>query len=335
MRRTQVGLLAAILVVALNACTVGPAAPGASLTIFAAASLSDAFEEIAVAFAAANDGVTINYNFGGSQQLAAQLNEGAPADVFASANSSQMRVVLEGGRVISGTEHAFAYNRLVVVVPHDNPAKISTLHDLARPGVRLLLADRAVPVGQYSLDFLAKASVRPSFGTTYSASVLRNVVSYEDNVRAVLTKVALGEGDAGIVYTTDAALEAERIARIDIPDELNTVASYPIAPIADSANPELAQAFIDFVLAPAGQAILVKYGFIDVREAREAGFSGGGFVRMASGCGATPRLHLASGVGRADTSAVLTKNPPRERGGRGRGQEAGGAQNTRLRVLRG
>jgi molybdate transport system substrate-binding protein len=249
-----------------EAATIAPteAALAGEVVVFAAASLTDAFEEIATVFQAANPGTTISYNFAGSQQLAAQINEGAPADVFVSANRAQMNVAIEGGRVISGTQQAFVYNRLVLILPQDNPANISTLQDLATPGVRLILADSSVPVGQYSLDFLGKASALPEFTATFSPSVLSNVVSYEDNVRLVLTKVALGEGDAGIVYTTDAALDADTIQQLAIPDELNTIASYPIAPINDSANPALAQAFIDFVLGAEGQAILVKYGFIPV-----------------------------------------------------------------------
>jgi len=233
-----------------------------TLTVFAAASLTDAFEEIATAFEAANPGVDVVYNFAGSQQLAAQINEGAPADVFASANNSQMQVVIEGSRVVSGAQKTFVRNRLVVITPKDNPAGIETLQDLARPGLRLILADSAVPVGQYSLDFLAKASALPEYTESFSPTVLANVVSFEDNVRSVLTKVALGEGDAGIAYTTDVALDADNIQQIAIPDELNTIASYPIAPIADSPYPELAQAFIDYVLSPEGQQVLAKYGFI-------------------------------------------------------------------------
>lgn len=238
------------------------AALSGMLTVFAAASLTDAFDEIATVFEAANPGVEITFNFAGSQQLAAQINEGAPADVFASANRSQMDVAIEGSRVISGAPRTFVRNRLVVITPADNPAGITSLRDLTKPGLRLILADKAVPVGQYSLDFLAKASALPEYTASYSPTVLANVVSYEENVRSVLTKVALGEGDAGIVYTTDAALDAANIQQIAIPDELNTIASYPIAPIADSPNPALAQAFIEFVLAPAGQQILAKYGFI-------------------------------------------------------------------------
>lgn len=269
-----IALVAALLLAACGAPqatapTEAPAAPttparSGPLMVFAAASLTDAFEELATAFEATYPGAEITYNFAGSQQLAAQLNGGAPADVFASANSRQMEAVIAGGRVEDGAAQAFVRNRLVVITPSDNPAGITTLQDLAKPGVKLILADKAVPVGQYSLDVLAKASALPGYTEAYSPTVLANVVSYEENVRSVLAKVALGEGDAGIVYTTDAALEADRLQQIAIPDELNTIASYPIAPVADSANPALAEAFIAFVLGPEGQAILARYGFIPV-----------------------------------------------------------------------
>lgn len=276
MPRSPLALLALVLALLLAACGGVPATqPSAAattlegtLTVFAAASLTDAFEEIAVAFEATNPGVDVVYNFAGSQQLAAQINEGAPADVFASANNSQMQVAIEGGRVVDGSQQIFAHNRLVLITPGDNPAGIGSLQDLARPGLRLILADSAVPVGQYSLDFLARASAQPEYTESFSPSVLANVVSYEENVRSVLTKVALGEGDAGIVYSTDAALDADNIQQIAIPDELNTIASYPIAPLADSPNPELGQAFIDYLLAPAGQQVLEKYGFISPTESQ-------------------------------------------------------------------
>ncbi|HMO58990.1 MAG TPA: molybdate ABC transporter substrate-binding protein [Roseiflexaceae bacterium] len=232
------------------------------VTVFAAASLADAFEELAVAFTARYPAATVSYNFAGSQQLAAQINEGAPADVFASANQAQMQVAIAGGRVQGGSEQTFVRNRLVVITPRDNPAGITSLPDLARPGLRLILADAAVPVGRYSLDFLAHASSLPEYTTSYSATVLANVVSFEESVRAVLTKVVLGEADAGIVYTTDAALDADRLQQIEIPDTLNTIASYPIALLVDSGQPRLARAFIDFVLADEGQRILGRYGFL-------------------------------------------------------------------------
>jgi molybdate transport system substrate-binding protein len=237
--------------------------PAITLNIFAAASLTDAFEEIGKAFEADHPGVTVSNNYAGSQQLAQQINQGAPADVFASANTVQMTTVITTGQVISGRQQTFARNRLVVVVPQANPGKIAQLQDLANPGLTLVLADKVVPVGNYALTFLDKASKDPAFGAGYKANVLKNVVSYENDVKAVLAKVQLGEADAGIVYTTDAASAGTaKVSQLAIPDSLNVIAVYPIAPVKSSPNPETAQAYIDFVLSPSGQAILAKYGFI-------------------------------------------------------------------------
>ena len=240
----------------------------ADLTVFAAASLTDAFNEIGQNFSAEHPGVTVTFNFAGSQQLAQQLGQGAPADVFASANKTQMLVAInEAGRVISGTERTFVWNRLVVIYPADNPTGITQLQDLAKPGLKLVLAAKEVPVGQYSLDFLNKANTDTAFSPTYRDDVLKNIVSYEENVRSVLAKVALGEGDAGIVYTSDiSGTETDKVGRLDIPDNLNTVASYPIAGVSDSAYPIHAQAFVDYVLSPAAQEVLVKYGFISATD---------------------------------------------------------------------
>jgi molybdate transport system substrate-binding protein len=251
-----------------SSATVAPTAEpapaaGGELSIFAATSLNDAFKEIGAAFEAANPGAKLAFNFAGSQQLAQQIGQGAPVDVFASANASQMNAVIKSGLVVSGTQHTFVRNRLVVIFPKDNPGKIEAIKDLASPGLKLVLADKAVPVGQYSLDVLAKASKLPAYTDAFSPTVLANVVSYEDNVRAVLSKVALGEADAGIVYTSDIALDsAEKVGKLDIPDELNVIAAYPIAPIKGSASAALAQKFVDYVLAPDGQQVLAKYGFI-------------------------------------------------------------------------
>ncbi len=234
-----------------------------TLNVFAAASLTDAFGEIGENFAAAHPGTEVVFNFAGSNQLATQITEGAPADVFASANKTQMNVVIESGRIITGTPRTFVRNRLVVVTPSDNPAGLTGLQDLTTPGLKLVFAAKEVPVGQYSLDFLDKAEADGSLGAGYKDAVIANVVSYEENVRAVLAKVTLGEADAGIVYTSDVAANAEgEVAQIEIPDNLNTVASYPIATLSDSPNPELAQQLMDYVLAPEGQQVLVKYGFI-------------------------------------------------------------------------
>ncbi|NJN93348.1 MAG: molybdate ABC transporter substrate-binding protein [Anaerolineales bacterium] len=245
-----------------TAAAMAPLEP-ADLNVFAAASLTEAFNEMGQTFSAEHPGVTLTFNFAGSQQLAQQLGQAAPADVFASANKTQMQVAIDAGRIISGTQKTFVRNRLVVIYPGDNPAGLTQLQDLAKPGLKLILAAKEVPVGQYSLDFLGKAITDTAFSPTYMDDVLKNVVSYEENVRSVLTKVSLGEGDAGIVYTSDIIGEgADKVGRLDIPDSLNTLATYPIAVVSDSVAPTQAQAFVDYVLSPAGQAVLEKYGFI-------------------------------------------------------------------------
>ena len=251
--------------------TAASAAQKVELTVFAAASLTNAFKAIGTMFEAANDGTTVTFNFAGSDKLAQQIAEGAPADVFASANRTQMNNVIKSGQVISGTERTFVRNRLVVVYPKDNPGGLTTLKDLAKPGLKIVLANKSVPVGTYSLDFLGKASKLPEYTAEFSATMLGNVVSYEENVRAVLSKVQLGEADAGIVYTSDIALNADQVGQLAIPDDLNTIAAYPIAAIKDSKHADLAKKFVDYVLAPEGQEILARYGFIAVTASATGG----------------------------------------------------------------
>ena len=265
-RRIPAFLLCAFLVV-LAACG-GSASGGASsgdsvtLEVFAAASLKDAFGAIKTGFERAYPGVTVQYSFGGSDTLAAQINQGAPADVFASANIAQMNAVVKAGGISSSTPSVFAHNRLVVIYPKANPAGIATLHDLAKSGLKLVLAAKSVPAGQYALDFLTKATADPSYGPSYKTQVLANVVSYETDVRSVLSKVALGEGDAGIVYVTDAATQASALGTLAIPDALNSVATYPIAPVTASKHADVAHAFVAYVLGADGQAALARYGFL-------------------------------------------------------------------------
>lgn len=258
----------AALVAWLAACAAPPPATtstSSEIVVYAAASLREAFNEIGDRFEQATPNTRVSFNFAGSQQLAEQVKQGAPADVFASANTRQMNDVISFGRVTSGTQQFFAQNRLVVVAAKNAPA-VESLTDLAKPGVKIVLAAKAVPAGQYALDFLMKASATPAFGATFSQTVLANVVSYEEDVRAVLGKVALGEADAGVVYSSDvAAGKKSSVRTMDIPDDLNTTAAYPIAPLNDSKNAELAKQFIDFVMSKDGQAILAKYGFIPVK----------------------------------------------------------------------
>jgi len=237
------------------------------LVVFTAASLTDAFIEIGNQFEQAYPGSSVTFNFAGSSQLAQQLAQGAPADVFASANDLQMRAAATAGRIVSGSQQTFAHNRLVVALPSGNPAGIGTLADLARPGVIVLLAEQSVPVGAYSLEFLWKASQDPALGSDYQEKVLANTVSYEQNVRTVLSKVTLGEADAGIVYHSDiTAAGVGEVEQIDIPDHLNTVASYPIAVVRDSQQMELAETFVAYLLSPQGQQILAGAGLIPVNE---------------------------------------------------------------------
>ena len=236
---------------------------GTTLNVFAASSLTEAFDEVGRKFEALNPGLMVTFSYAASNQLAQQIVEGAPADVFASANMAQMDVVIESGAVKSGAQRTFARNRLTVIYPRDNPAQITTLGDLANPDLKLVLAAPQVPAGQYALDFLAKASRLPEFTGAYGETVLANVVSYEQNVRAVLTKVALGEADAGIVYSSDIAGDAkDQVGTIDIPDHLNTLATYPIAPVSGRPDHELAQRFVEYVLSADAQAILARYGFV-------------------------------------------------------------------------
>ena len=238
-----------------------------TLNVFAAASLTESFTRIGKAFEAANPGVKVVINFAGSQQLAQQIIQGAPADIFASANQKQMAVVVKDGRIATGSEQPFVKNRLVVIVPKDNPADIRSLHDLAKGDLLLVMAAGEVPVGQYSLEFLDKAAQDGNFGPAYKYQVLKNVASYEDNVKTVLSKVSLGEADAGIVYTSDISTSnTSRVTQIDIPDALNIIASYPIAPVQDSPNLDLAKTFIEYVLSTEGQSTLARYGFIPVKS---------------------------------------------------------------------
>ncbi len=246
-------LLILLLVLGLVARAEAPS----TLQVFAAASLTDAFGTLGKQFEATHPGVRVVLNFAGSQQLIQQLAQGAQADVLATADSSQMAAAVREGVVLRGTDRIFARNRLIVVTPPDNPAGVRKLEDLARPGLKLILADKNVPVGGYTLQMLERV------GGGFSGKVLANVVSYEQNVRAVLTKVALGEADAGIVYVTDA--RAQKVLSVKIPDPYNPVAVYPIAATAHPARAALASEFVQYVRSPPAQKALVDNGFLPGR----------------------------------------------------------------------
>lgn len=244
-----------------------------TLIVFAAASLTDAFTAIGAAFERDYPGVEVLFNFGGSSALAAQLDAGAPADLFASANLAQMRVAVESGRVI-GAPVIFARNRLVVITPTDNPAGIMTLGDLARPGVQLIVAAPNVPVRVYTDAMLERLAADPRYGEDFRAAALSNIVSEEPNVRQVAAKVALGEADAGVVYLSDVTPEiAGRVQMIAVPDAFNTLAAYPIAVTNEGNAPELAESFLAYIMSETGQRILRDWNFIAVRCLECAGLS--------------------------------------------------------------
>lgn len=243
---------------------VAPAQP-VTLTVLAAASLTESFTELGRMFESQNPGVTVAFNFAGSQELAQQLEQGAPADVFASASQKYMDAAIQSGRVTPKASQIFVKNRLVLIFPADNPGALTELRDLANPGLKLDLAHESVPVGKYSLEFLDKATADPAFDPDFKDNVLKNVVSYETSVKAIVSKVSLGEADAGIVYASDITADlADKVGTLAIPAALNTIASYPIAPITDSSHADLARAFVDFILSPAGQQVLEKSNFIPV-----------------------------------------------------------------------
>lgn len=240
------------------------------VTIFAAASLTEAFTEMKAELETANAGATITLNFAGSSALRTQLAEGAPADVYASADEANMDGAQADG-TIDGEPRIFAENRLVAIVPSDNPAGIEALADLAQPGIKLVLAQAQVPIGIYSRQALEKMAQDPQFGAAFDDQVLANLVSEEANVKQVVAKVQLGEADAGIVYASDVTPAVRPDVKIiDIPDDFNVLAEYPIAVVAEAPNAEGAAAFIEYVLSPAGQSILSGFGFIPIEnQARE------------------------------------------------------------------
>ncbi|MDQ6832081.1 MAG: molybdate ABC transporter substrate-binding protein [Chloroflexota bacterium] len=247
-------------IVAASSATTGTVAASGTLTVFAAASLTESFTEIKSVFEKAHPGVTVQYNFGGSPTLVTQLTQGAPADVFASADQPNMDNAIKGG-VIAGTPQTFVKNKLVIIVPKENKAGIKTPKDLAKPGIKFDTAQASVPVDKYTQQALDNFSKLPDYGADFTTKVNTNTVSQEDNVKAIVQKVQLGEADAGIVYATDAQAAKDKLTLIQIPDAQNVIATYPIALVKDAKQAALGQQFVNYLLAPNGQAILQKYGF--------------------------------------------------------------------------
>jgi molybdate transport system substrate-binding protein len=259
LRRRSVAL-AALLVIGAGSC--GGAASGSgtdttTLTVLAAASLSRVFPMIAGEFAKVHPGVKVSFSFAGTDALVVQIEQGSPGDVFAGASSKYGDQLFREGLV--DPPRAFATNQLVLVLPPANPAGIASPKDLAKRGVKLVVGAEAVPVGAYTRKVLD--NLNGLYGSIYSTSVMENVVSYEDNVEGVLTKVRLGEADAGFVYTTDAKAVGDAIRAVQLPAEAQAIASYPIAVIRSRPHLALARQFERFVRGAAGQRILAEAGF--------------------------------------------------------------------------
>lgn len=234
------------------------------ITVFAAASLTDSFKQIGADFHTDNPSANVTFQFGGSPALVTQLGQGAPADSLAMADQKNMQNALDQS-VVKDAGAPFAKNRLVIIFPRGNPANITAAKDMANAGVKVVLAQEDVPVGNYARQSLDKYSADPAYGADFKTKVLANLVSEEPNVKAVVTKIQLGEADAGIVYVTDVTKDVQGdIATIPIEDQYNIIATYPIAITSDAEEADVAQAFINYVLSEKGQATLKEYGFIPV-----------------------------------------------------------------------
>ena len=221
---------------------------GGGITVFAATSLTEAFTEVGEAFAAANDGSTVEFSFDASSGLVQQIIEGAPADVFASADTANMDKLT--AEELNGSDPVvFATNLLTIIVPAGNPGGVTGVEDLANPDLKVVLCAEEVPCGNYANQILDSAGVEVT------------PVSLEENVRGVVTKVTSGEADAGIVYVTDVTAAGDAAEGIEIPEDINVLAEYPIATVAASENQEVGEAFIEFLTGDDGQAIMTEYGF--------------------------------------------------------------------------
>lgn len=251
MRRWFAAIIVGALLAACGTSAAAPTAtgPNGSIAVLAAASLTAAFTKIGTDFQSGHPGTSVHFSFAGSATLVAQVQQGAVADVLASADQPNMQKLADA-RLLQGSPSTFARNRLQIVVGAGNPKHITGLSDLAQPGLIVVLCAAVVPCGRYASQALQKAGV-----TVHPASL-------EADVKAVTSKVALGEADAGIVYVTDVKAAGAAVKGVDIPDNLNVVATYPVAVLKDSPNVALARAFVDYLDSPAGQRTLSRYGFL-------------------------------------------------------------------------
>jgi molybdate transport system substrate-binding protein len=255
-----------ILVMALHLAAFAGAQAEESqeLTVFCGAGLMGAFTEIGELYENLT-GIDVKFNFDGVPSLRAQIEQGAYADVLVSANLKHMNAMKAEGLIDNSTVVIFAQNKMAIIVPNHNPANISSLDDLATPGVKIIMGTKELPAGDYALQVLDKLADDPNFGQDYREQVLANIVSEETTVNRVVSKVALGEADAGFAFISDVSPQmVGKVTRISIPDEYNVVGDFPLGVLGQSEHPEEAQNFIDVVMSEDGQSFIAKYGFIPV-----------------------------------------------------------------------
>lgn len=278
--RSQVTAFAVGLLVVLAACSNGGASPissvpstvpstmasvaasspPAALTIYGAASLKGVLDKVKAAYETAHPGTTLTISTDSSATLETQIEQGAPADVFLSADTTNPGMLVEHG-LAAGAAVAFAANKLTIIVPTANPAAIRTPADLAKPGVKVIAAGDAVPITKYATRLVANLAGQPGYPATFAAAYAANIVSKEDNVKAIVAKIELDEGDAGIVYVTDGRAST-RVSAVDVPDAANVPATYAGVVVRASKSAAAAQAFLAWFAGPAGQAILASFGFL-------------------------------------------------------------------------
>jgi len=240
------------------------------LTVFTAASLTGAFGEIGQIYKNETN-ISVVFNFDGSQVLRTQIDNGAYADVFASANTKQMNALKTGGMMNNSSVSIFTKNKISLIIPKDNPGKIQNLTDLAKPGVKIIIGTKDVPVGDYAIQIIDKLGNDSAYGPDYKKKVMDNIVSQETTVSNVVTKVALGEADVGFAYVSDVTEDlAAKVDKIEIPDKYNVVGQYPIGILKQSKCPAEGEEFINLVESEKGRAILEKYGFEPMGTAAKA-----------------------------------------------------------------
>jgi molybdate transport system substrate-binding protein len=230
-----------------------------TLNVFAPAALTEAAQQLGAAFESANPGVKVAFELGHSPTQREQLEQGATPDVFISASRKDMDAAAEKQLVVADQVQVFARNKLIVILPPGNPAQIQTLADLAKPGVQLLIGTPDIPIGSATLSLLDKLNT--SIAPDFKERVMANVVSQELGVKPIVSKISLGEADAGIVYVSD-AVAAPTLTTLAVPDESNVIVVFTIAPVTAAPHPQEAAAFVASVLSPEGQAMLAAQGFL-------------------------------------------------------------------------